>query len=148
MSNSPLTILPEMENQEKLLVLLKQVQSRFGYLSSDMLTGLAYSLGIPQSRVFGVATFYSLLSVQPQGRNIIKICKSLPCFLKNSELIVNSIEKELGIKPGEVTPDGRFSYQLTNCFGACDISPAIMINDDVYGPLMVKDIAKILKKYQ
>ena len=148
MSNSPLTTFPEMENQEKLLLMLKQVQSRFGYLSSELLTGLAYSLGIPQSRVYGVATFYSLLSIQPQGRNIIKICKSLPCFLKNSELILNSIQQELGIKPGEVTPDGRFSFQLTNCFGACDISPAIMINDDVHGSLTTKDIPGILKKYK
>ncbi len=109
---------------------------------------LASSLGIPLSEVYGVATFYSFLSTKPLGRNVIMACKSLPCFLKNSELIISSIKDRIGIKPGETTPDGKFSFQLTNCIGACDKAPAIMINSDVYGDLTPDKIARILQTYE
>jgi len=135
------------EDQENLLILLKEAQSRSGYLPPELLVEMANSLGISISEVYGVATFYSFLSTKPQGRNVIKICRSLPCFLKNSQMIIKSLEHELRIKPGETTPDGRFSFQLTNCIGACDKAPAMMINDEVYGDLTSKKIVGILKAY-
>jgi NADH-quinone oxidoreductase E subunit len=134
--------------KEELLVLLKDLQSRFGYLPGELLVEIAKSLGISVSEVYGVATFYSFLCTKPQGRNVIRICKSLPCFLKNSDLIIDSINKELGINPGETTSDGRFSFELTNCIGACDKAPAMMINHDVHGELTPERISKILKEYQ
>ncbi len=134
-------------NQENLLVLLKEVQSRHGYLPSELLVDIANSLGISISEAYGVATFYSFLSTKPQGRNVIRICKSLPCFLKNSQMIIQSVEREIRIKLGETTPDGRFSFQLTNCIGACDKAPAMMINDEVYGDLTPKKMAGILQRY-
>ncbi len=136
------------EDQENLLILLKESQSRRSYLPPELLAELASSLGISISEVYGVATFYSFLSTKPQGRNVIKICKSLPCFLKNSQLIIEGVEQEIRIKPGETTPNGRFSFQLANCIGACDKAPAMMINDEIYGDLTPKKIAGILKTYQ
>ena len=136
------------EDQENLLILLKESQSRRSYLPPELLAELANSLGISISEVYGVATFYSFLSTKPQGRNVIKICKSLPCFLKNSQMIIKSLEQEIRIKPGETTPDGRFSFQLTNCIGACDKAPAMMINDEIYGDLTPRKIAGILKTYE
>ena len=95
-----------------------------------------------------MASFYSFLAVKPKGRNIIRICKSLPCLLKNAEVIIETIRKELGIRPGETTADGRFSFELTNCIGACDQAPAMMINSDVHGDLTSKKIVKILEGYK
>ena len=134
--------------KEELLELLKEGQDRFGYLSREFLIEAAKSLGLPVGEVYGVATFYSFLSIRPKGRNVIRICKSVPCFLKNSDIIIESIQKELGIKPGETTPDGRFSFELTNCIGACDKAPAMMINHDVYGDLTPDKISQILEDYQ
>ena len=136
------------EDQENLLILLKEFQSRRGYLPPEFLVELADSLGISLGEVYGVATFYSFLSTKPQGKNVIKICKSLPCFLKNSQLIVESVQKEIRIRPGETTLDGRFSFQLANCIGACDKAPAMMINDELYADLTPKKIAGILKAYE
>ena len=102
------------KGQEELLVLLKEAQSKFGYLPKELMAELAESLGLSISEVYGVATFYSFLSTKPQGRNVIRVCQSMPCFLKNSQSIIESVEKEIGIKPGETTPDGRFSFELTN----------------------------------
>ncbi len=138
----------ESRGKEELLEALKETQDRLGYLSGDSLVEIAQSLGLPIGEVYGVATFYSFLSTKPQGRHVIRICKSVPCFLEDSESIIEHIKKELGIKPGETTPDGRFSFELTNCIGACDKAPAMMVNYDVHGDLTPGKISQILEKYQ
>jgi len=137
----------EGRGREELLELLKQGQERFGYLSDEFLARIAKRLDLALGEVYGVATFYSFLSTRPQGINVIRICKSLPCYLKNSSLIIESVRKELGIRPGETTDDGKFSFELTNCIGACDKAPAMMINDDVFGNLTTGKISQILREY-
>lgn len=136
------------EGQKELLIQLGEAQNKFGYLSEKIMAELAKSLDMSISDVYGVATFYSFLSTRPQGKNIIRICKSVPCFLKNSQIIIESVEKEIGIKPSETTPDGKFCFQLTNCIGACDKAPAMMINNEVYGNLTPSKISQILKTYK
>ncbi len=136
------------KGQEDLLVLLEEAQSKSGYLSEDIIVELAESVAMSISDVYGVATFYSFLSTKPLGRNVIRICQSLPCHFKNSQMIIESVADELGIKPGETTPDGEFSFELTNCIGACDEAPAMLINNDVHGNLTPKKISKILKSYK
>jgi NADH-quinone oxidoreductase E subunit len=137
-------------SQEKrdLLVLLERAQSRSGYLSQETIAELAAALGLSIGEVYGVASFYSFLSVKPQGRNVIRVCKSLPCYLKDSQTIIDSVRKAIGIKPGETSADGRFSFELTNCIGACDRAPAMMINDDVHVDLTPEKIAKIFEGYK
>ena len=137
----------EGRGKEELLELLKEEQGRAGYLSREFMVRAAGALGVSLSEVYGVASFYSFLSTKPLGRNVIRVCQSLPCFLKNSEVIMDTIRQELKIKPGETTPDGRFSFELTNCIGACDKAPAMMINQDVHGDLTPDKIAGILKQY-
>jgi len=133
------------KGQEDLLILLAEAQSKFGYLTGELLIEVAKSLGLSVSEVYGVATFYSFLSTKPQGRNVIRICKSLPCILKNSQTIIESVAREIEIKPGETTPDGKFSFQLTNCIGACDEAPAMMVNNDVHVALTPSKISQILR---
>ena len=138
-------ILTHTKDQRNLLMLLKETQDRFGYLPREIIVELANFLDIPVSEVYGVATFYSFLSTKPQGRHVIKICKSLPCLLNNAQVIIDTVEQELGIKPGETTPDDKFSFQLINCIGACDKPPAMLINDNVYNDLTPEKISQILK---
>ena len=133
---------------EGLLVLLKEAQSRAGYLPEEVMAELAESLDIPVNDVYGVASFYSFLSTRPLGRNIIRICKSLPCYLKHCQTVIASVDKEIGIKPGETTPDGRFSFELTNCIGLCDKAPAMLINNDPHVDLTPSKISQILKNYK
>ena len=133
------------KDQRNLLLLLEEAQRKHGHLSRELIVELAESLGIPTSEVYGVATFYSFLSTKPQGRHVIRICKSLPCFLKYSQMLIRSIEQEIGLRPGETSPDGKFSFQLTNCIGGCDQAPAMMINDEVYVDLTPDKISKVLK---
>ena len=133
---------------EDLLVLLEEAQGKLGHLSPELMTEVAESLDIPLSDVYGVATFYSFLSTRPQGKNVIRICKSLPCLLKNGETLAESVAREIGINPGETTADGRFSFELTNCIGACDKAPAMLINYDVHGDLTPGKVAQILRSYE
>lgn len=141
-------ILTPSRGREDLIELLKEAQQRFGYVPEEVMTELAQSLEIPINEVYGVASFYSFLSIKPLGRNVIRICQSLPCYLKYCQTIIEAVEKELGIKPGETTPDGRFSFQLTNCIGLCDRAPAMMINNDAHVDLTPEKISQILKTYQ
>jgi len=136
------------KERENLLALLKEAQNKFSYVPEEFMIELAKSLDMSLSDVYGVATFYSFLSTKPQGRNVIRICKSIPCFLKNCQTIIETVEGEIGIKPGETTPDGKFSFQLANCIGACDKAPAMMVNYDVHVDLTPKKISKILKEYK
>ena len=135
-------------DREKLLDMLKEGQGRFGYVSEEFVTETARALAIPVSEVYGVASFYSFLSTRPLGRNVIRICKSVPCYLQNSLMIIDAVKNELGIAPGETTSDGAFSLELTNCIGACDQAPAMMINSDVHGALTPNKINKILQLYK
>lgn len=119
-----------------------------GHITEEDLTEIARALDVPVSEVFGVATFYSFLTTRPAGRNIIRVCRSLPCHLKHSEEILTSLKNEIGINPGEITADGRFSLELTNCIGACDRAPAMLINDDLHGDLTPEKISQVLKSYK
>ncbi len=148
MSKGQEGVLPQGKEQENLLVMLERAQSEFGYVPEEFIVEAAHSLNVSISEVYGVATFYSFLSTKPLGKNVIRICKSLPCYLKNSQMIIKSVEDEIGIKPGETTPDGKFSFELTNCIGACDEAPAMLINNDVHVNLTPGKISQILKSYK
>jgi NADH-quinone oxidoreductase subunit E len=131
--------------REYLLALLQDEQEKAGHISEQFIKDTAKSIGISTSEVYGVATFYHLLSTMPLGRNVIRVCKCIPCYLNSSQLVVETIQERLGITPGETTLDGRFSLQLTNCIGACDQAPAMLLNHELHGYLTPVKIAKILE---
>jgi NADH-quinone oxidoreductase subunit E len=133
---------------ENLLLALKEAQARLGHLPRELMAELAGSFGVPVNDVYGVASFYSFLAINPPGRNVIRICKSLPCYLNNCQIIIDTVEKEIGIRPGETTMDGRFSFELINCIGLCDRAPAMLINNDAHVDLNSKKISLILQQYK
>lgn len=135
-----------MENN-KLLNMIKEEQAENGYLSDGAIARMAQTLNLSIAHVYGVTTFYSFLSTEPLGRHVIRICKSVPCCLKNGEMMVNAIQEILGIGPGETSADGRFTLFLTNCIGACDQAPAMLVDDILYGDLSTKKIGEILQSF-
>ena len=134
-------------NRSKLLPSLKTEVQKSGHISSEIMSGLAKQAGLQLNEVYGVATFYAYLPVEPIGKNVIKVCKCVPCGLKDVPEVVASIRKEIGVTPGQTTADGKFSLELVNCIGACDQAPAMMINDELYGNLTPAKIAEILSSY-
>ena len=138
-------ISPPDRARENLLRKLKEAQDESGCVSKEFMTETARSLGLPVGEIYGITTFYSFLSTRPLGKYVIRICKSIPCYLQDAEMIIDSVAQEIGITPGQTTQDGKFSFQLTNCIGACDMAPAMLVNHDVHGHLTPGKIAEILK---
>jgi len=130
-----------------LLPKLKSEVEQKGYLSRETLDGVAGQAGLPLNSVYGVASFYTYLPVSVVGKNVIKVCNCLPCEMKQASAVVEGIRREIGIGPGQTTPDGKFTLELVGCIGACDQAPAMLINDRLYGNLTAEGIAGILKSY-
>jgi len=104
------------------------------------------SPGTPASKVYGVATFYTMFSVKPRGRHIIRVCRNLSCHLEGAENIADKLKEILGIGFDSTTPDGMFTLEESSCLGMCSVSPAMTVDDVPFGNLHPGDIESILKK--
>ena len=135
-------------SKHNLVAVLHDVQRVFGYLPENALIQVARSLNVPLSKVYGVATFYTLLSVEPMGEHVIRVCENAPCHLLGAESLIDVIRRELGIPMGGTTSCGKFTLKHTSCLGVCGVAPAMMIDDEVYGNLTPDDIPVILEKYR
>lgn len=146
----PTNILKHYPKNERsnLIPILQDIQDKYGYLSEFSLQEVADYLGIPLSRVYGVATFYNQFRLKPLGKHVIRICRGTACHVKNSANILQALENELKIKAGETTRDKMFTIETVACIGACSIAPVISVNDEYYGRLIVKDVPKIINKYK
>jgi NADH-quinone oxidoreductase subunit E len=136
------------KDKSSLIPLLQDVQTIYGYLPEPALQEIAEFVGMPLSRVYGVATFYNQFRLIPLGENVIRVCRGTACHVKNSSNILYALETALKIKAGETTRDKKFTIEVVNCIGACSIAPVITVNNDYHGRISVKDIPGILKKYQ
>jgi len=130
-----------------LLGKLKAAQQQYGFVSREIIREAAEAFDLPISEVYGITTFYSFLSLRPLGKFIIRICRSIPCDMQNAQMIIDSVATEIGIAPGQTTADGKFSFELTNCIGACDLAPAMLINHELHGLLTPGKISEILQAY-
>jgi NADH-quinone oxidoreductase subunit E len=136
-------------NDASLLIpLLQTVQSEYGYLPEEEIEKVAEHIGIPLSRVYGVATFYNQFRLKPLGKYVIKVCRGTACHVKGSLDILRMLEAELGIKAGDTTKDLMFSIETVACIGACSIAPVIVMNEEYFGGLTPKSIHKLIKKFK
>ena len=136
------------KDKSSLIPLLQDVQSIYGYLPEIALQEISDFVGMPLSRIYGVATFYNQFRLIPLGENVIRVCRGTACHVKNSANLLYALETALKIKAGETTRDKKFTIEVVNCIGACSIAPVITVNNDYHGRLSVKDIPGIIKKYQ
>jgi NADH-quinone oxidoreductase subunit E len=125
---------------------LKIVQRRRGWIS-DEIADIAEMLDMSVDELDNVATFYSLIFRRPVGRHVILICDSVSCWVTGYDIIRDHLGKRLGIGPGETTADGRFTLLPTACLGACDVAPAMMIDDVLYGNLTAEKIDDLLARH-
>ncbi len=108
---------------------LKEIQKKYNYLPEKKIRELSRKTNIPVVKIYSIATFYSMFSTEKKGKNIIRICNNLSCYLNGSLNILDELKKMLGIDIGQTTKDGKFTLELTSCIGCCDKAPAIMINE-------------------
>jgi NADH:ubiquinone oxidoreductase subunit E len=134
---------PKRENLISLLHALQRSNAE-NYLKEEDLKLAANYLSLPFSYVLSVATFYSMFSLKPRGKYVIRICESPPCQLVGAESIVDTVKEFLGINVGETTADGLFTLELSSCLGVCGVAPAMMINEEVYGNLTPEKVRSVL----
>jgi len=138
---------PEHNNMLGLLHAL-QDNNPNNYLDTEDLKTVAEYFNTTLSHVYGVATYYTMFSVKPRGKYIIRACNSPVCDMEGSVNILEELNSLLGINPGETTEDKIFTLELTECLGQCDKAPVMMINKEIYGSLDRKRVANIIKKYK
>ena len=135
------------DDRGSLMPILQKAQDIYGYLPIEVQQMIAEGLNIPLAEVYGVVTFYSQFTLNPKGKYEISVCMGTACYVKGAGELIDRITHILGIEPGEVTPDGKFSLTNTRCIGACGLAPVMTVNDDVYGRLKPEDIDGILRQY-
>jgi NADH:ubiquinone oxidoreductase subunit E len=133
---------------ENLIMVLHQAQGIFGWLPQKVQQIVAEGLGLSSSQVSGVVSFYSFFSTAPKGRNSIKVCMGTACYVRGGQETLSRVENELKTKVGGTTADLRYSLDVVRCVGACGLSPAVIVNDDVYGRVNSAKIKQILNKYE
>ena len=131
-----------------LMPILQEAQAIYGYLPIEVQTIIAEELDVPLEKVYGVSTFYSQFTLNPKGKYQVSVCLGTACYVKGSGLILEEIQKELGIESGECTSDGKFSLDACRCVGACGLAPVMLVNEDVYGRMTPDQVKGVLAKYE
>src|SRR5476649_1695333 len=121
---------PEGKQKSALLPILHLVQDEFGWVSVPAMNKVAYYLKLIDIEVYEVATFYSMYFLRPQGKYMLEVCRTGPCCLVGAEKIMDHIEQKLGVKEGEVTADGLFSWRGVECLAACGYAPVLQIGPE------------------
>jgi len=133
---------------DELIPILSHINREVGYLPSQALEVVSHELRLPKSKVFSVASFYEMLSTIPVGRHVIRFCESAPCHVVGGRQVYKSLLEFLKIKPGETTPDKKWTLLTVSCLGICAVGPAFIVDDDVYGNVSPSQIPEILAKYE
>lgn len=140
-----LAIIKKYENEKTpLMMILSDVQAKFGYIPLEVQEIISEETNIPVSEIYGVVTFYSFFSLKPKGKYVIGVCLGTACYVKGAQQICDKFSELLKIKPGETTEDGLFTIDALRCIGACGIAPAVTINGKVYPKMSVNEVGKVI----
>ena len=131
-------------DQQELIPILQETQKTFRYLPEAAIYEISKYLNIPESMAYGVATFYAQFKLTPQGRKIIRVCWGTACHVRGGMKVRIELEKILGIKAGETTPDGEYTLETVACIGACALAPTMTIDNETYGKMTPHKVAEVL----
>jgi len=132
--------------EDELIPILQAVQERLGYLPEEAMLAISRFTGVPEAQVYAVATFYAQFRFTPIGKTHVMVCRGTSCHVRGAPRILEEIEKQLGIKEGETSPDLEYSLETVACIGACGLSPCIMTNKKVEAKLTPKKVAELFGK--
>lgn len=141
-------ILDRHQRDRGLLVsILQDVQSEFFYLPEDAIEEVSRGLGVPLTQAYSVATFFKTFSLKPRGRHLINVCLGTACHVRGAVRILDKLERDLNVKPGETTEDHRFSLETVNCVGACALGPILIVDGKYHGQMTINKVDSALKEY-
>ncbi len=130
------------------ITVLRECQDVVGYLPAVLISHVSRGLNLPQSTVFGVATFYSLFSLQPKGRHTIKVCLGTACYVKGIKEVTDRIRNQYHLEEGGTSEDRRFTLEAVRCLGACGLAPVAVVDEDIHGGVTASKIIGILEEYE
>jgi NADH-quinone oxidoreductase subunit E len=136
------------DKKEQLISLLQDIQAQFNYLPQETLVKISQKLAIPLSQVFSVATFFQSFSLEPRGRHTVTVCLGTACHVRGGQRLVDKIGRDYKLKPGQTTPDERFTLETANCLGCCALGPVVVIDGKYEGQVTPDKLDKILKNYE
>ena len=134
--------------RDELIPILTDLNSELGYLSPEVMVEVGRLIGAPRSQLFGVATFYQMLSTKPHGRHVVQFCESAPCHVVGGRQVWQALQDGLKLKSGETSADGKWTLITTSCIGVCAVGPVIVIDEDVHGNVEPGQVADILARYE
>jgi NADH:ubiquinone oxidoreductase subunit E len=132
--------------REDLIPLLQEIQETLGFLSEEAIVKVGSFLGLSTTKIYGLATFYDRFRFYPSGKIQIRICHGTSCFLSGSQAIIDKIREETGVKPGQTTRDGNFSYETVSCMGGCNNSPLLNVNGEFHTHVKAGELPELIKK--
>lgn len=132
--------------QKDLILLLHNVQTEKGYIPVQAIREISRQLGISESEIFGVLTFYKAFSLKPRGEHLITICMGTACHVRGAARILDEFRRRLGLDPGETTADNLFSLETVNCVGACALGPIVITDGAYHGQMKTQDVADLIEK--
>ena len=133
-------------DHEELIPILQDIQERFGYLPKEAMFDVSKFLGIPESRVYAVASFYTQFRFKPMGKNTVMVCRGTACHVKGAPRILDEFKRELGIDENETTEDQEYTLETVACLGCCALAPCAMINDEVAANLTPQKVKSLFQK--
>ncbi len=133
--------------RDQLIPLLQVAQEELAFLSPATISEIARYLQVSPSEAFGVASFYAQFRFNQPAKHAIKVCLGTACHVRRGDLIMDSMERELGIHNGETTSDGQFSLERVACLGCCALAPVVVVDQDVHSKMRSTSVRKLLKKY-
>jgi NADH:ubiquinone oxidoreductase subunit E len=135
------------ENEGNIISILQDIQDEFGYIPEEAVQWTSKNLDIPESKFYGIATFYAQFHLAPRGKNIITTCCGTACHVKGSERLIRGLMTELDMGEGkDTTADRAFTLEKVNCVGACSIAPVVIINNKVHGKSSSDTLMKEIRK--
>ncbi len=130
------------------MVVLNELQSRIGHISTSMQAYVAQELKVPMGAVHGVVSFYSFFTTQPRGRHTIKFCMGTACYVGGMPQLIEKAKQQLGIEMGQTTKDGAITLEICRCVGACSQAPVVVVDEDVNGRVKPNKLPQLLRKCQ
>lgn len=131
-----------------LISVLHKAQEIFGYLPREIQEYVADKLNESLANVYGVVSFYSFFTMVPKGEHAVSVCMGTACYVRGAGKVLDEFQKQLGIKSGETSTDGKFSIDALRCVGACGIAPVVLVGEKVYKKVEVKEVKKIINEYK
>ena len=121
--------------RNELIPILQQVQANFGYLAEEAMLRIAKFIGIPESQVYSVASFYAQFRLMPLGKKRVTVCRGTACHIRGAPQILKEVERVFGLKEGETSSNLEYTLETVACIGCCALAPCIRINKDVHGEM-------------